>query len=189
MTQRETAGYFPWLAGMFIIAGIVHIVSVLALPSLAAKDAFARLAAIAPAGKLVLLPDAAPGREIVPFNDAQTAIAVCRYDLAAGPLRLKATIAGDSLLSFAFHQKQGLVFYSMTDRAAVRGRIDIVVATPAQIEALEAADNTDEPVQDLRLATSPAEGYVLLRALAERPGDMARARAQLQGVVCGPDRG
>ena len=77
----------------------------------------------------------------------------------------------------------------MTDRAAVKGRIDVVVATAAQIEALEAGDNADEPVQDLRLPVADFEGYVVARALAERPGDMARARAQLQSVSCGPDRG
>ena len=83
MTQRETAGYFPWLAGMFIIAGIVHIVSVLAMPALATRDAFARLSATTPVNALALLPDAGPGREIIPFDDAQTAVAICRFDLAA----------------------------------------------------------------------------------------------------------
>lgn len=190
MTGRETeSGYFPWLAGLVIIAGIVHIVSILAMPALATRDAFARLAAATPVNALALLPDAGPGREIIPFDDAQTAIAICRFDLGGGPLRVGAAVAGDSLLSLAFHRKHGEVFYAMTDRAAARGRIDVVVATAAQIEALEAGDNADEPVQDLRLPVADAVGYVVARALAERPGDMARARAQLQSVSCGPDRG
>ena len=180
--------YFPWFAACLVLAGIVHLVSILLIPALASRDAFARLSALAPANRLVLLPPALPGQEVVPLSDPQTAMGVCRYDLREGPLRLQAAVAGDSLLAISFHQRRGQVFYAVTDRAAVRGRIDVVLVTQGQLDALEAGDAGDEPVQDLRLVSASPDGYVILRALAERPDDMPRAQAQVESVVCGIDK-
>ena len=176
--------YFPWITGALILAGIVHLASILLMPALASRDAFARLAALAPSNRLVLLPPPLPGREAIPLVDPQTATGVCRYDLREGPLRLQATVSGDSLLAISFHQRRGQVFYAVTDRAAVRGRIDAVLVTPAQLDALEAGDPGEEPAPDLRLVSSTPEGYIVVRALAERPDDMRGAEARVMAVAC-----
>ncbi len=190
MNQRlETANYFPWLGGFFVIAGIVHIASVLILPRFAPADAFARIAAAAPAGQLTILPRAEPHKELVPFNDPAMADAVCRYDLASGPFRISVNLTSDSLLSMSFHDRYGIVFYAMTDRAAVRGRIEAVVVTARQKEALENDDDEEGPPPELRLVTAQREGFVLFRALAEQPGDHAGAENRLRSISCAADAG
>lgn len=186
MSQR---GVFPWLPACLAIAGITHLSSMLMLPRLAPRDAFQRLAAVTDVNKVSLLPQPRPGDDVLVYPDPSMATGVCRFDLNSGPLRLQAVVAGDNLLSISFHDRGGIVFYAMTDRASVRGRIDILLGLRRQLDQIEANDQSDEPSQDLRLPAPAREGFIVLRALAERPSDMARARAQIQSIVCGPEGG
>ena len=181
--------YFPWMAGVLVLAGIVHIVSVLALPYMAARDAFGRLAAVAAVNQLTMLPKPEHGKEIAPFGDPALVTAVCRYDISETPFRLSAVVSGESLVLISFHDRFGKVFYSLTDRAAVRGRIEAVVVTAGQKEALEAEDSEDGPGSDLRLVTTRNQGFILLRSLAEQPGDYARMQQLFENVSCAPDQG
>lgn len=181
------AAYFPWGAGCLVIAGIVHLASVLALPRLASKDAFARISALAQPAQITLIPRFSPGAELFPFEDPAMALGVCRYDLAAAPLRLSTNVGNDGLLSISFHDRYGRVYYAMTDRAAARGRIEAVIVTQKQLAILEEKDSDDEPQQELRLVTQQPEGYVLFQALAEQDGDYSAAQKLVAAVICKPD--
>ena len=68
-------GWLLWLVGAFIIAGIVHICSVLAMPRFAPLDSYARMERITPLGRLTPLPLPLPGRELAPFEDPAMAAA------------------------------------------------------------------------------------------------------------------
>ena len=167
MTPGERlSGLLPWALACFALAGIVHIASVLLMPRLAPRDAYTRLAAFIAQGGLRPLPAAEPGQEILPFLDPAFAYAVCGYDLARGPLRIRAAVVPGPFVSMSFRSRKGQLFYSLTDRAASRGKIDIVVLTTAQLAEAEAQDSDDEPVQELRLLAPELQGFVLLRSLA-----------------------
>jgi uncharacterized membrane protein len=179
----------PFLAAIICVAGIVHIASVLAMPVVAPQDALTRLATVAPPGDgVVLLPPASPGREIMPYEDPSVALGFCRFDLSKGLYRVRTNIDGERFLALSFHTRSGRVFYATTDRSALRGKIDIAIVNVAQQEALEANDPEDEPVPELRLLAPAATGFVLLRALAERPNELPRAEARVTSVTCAPDR-
>ncbi len=175
------------IAAVLFIAGIVHIVSVLALPELAPKDAYSRVAALAQPGQEVLLPAAVPGQEVAPYSDPAMAQALCLFDLTRAPMRLKAKLDSAGFLSLSFRTRGGRVFYSMTDLAAVRGDVDIVVMTAAQREAAEAEDDDEDPPQELRLVSQTPTGFVLIQALAEHHLDRPAAEARLRAVSCAPD--
>ena len=177
-------GWAPWIAGIFVIAGLVHILSILAMPLLAPQDAFARLTPVTPLNQLAILDNGPAGRELLPFEDPAIAIAVCRFDLTDGALRLRATLDGDGLTLMTFRNRFGTAFYGMNDRGTARGRLDVVIATRAQLDAFEAQDEEDEVPQDLRLLAPSLEGFVLLRALALEPGQRAIAEARLKAVAC-----
>jgi uncharacterized membrane protein len=179
----------PFIAAIICVAGIVHIVSVLAMPAVAPQDALTRLATVAPAGDgVVLLPPASPGREIMPYEDPSVALGFCRFDLSKGLYRVRTNIDGEHLIALSFHTRSGRVFYATTDRSALRGKIDVAIVTAAQQEALEANDPEDEPVAELRLLASAATGFVLVRALAERASELPRAEARVTSVTCAPER-
>ena len=84
--------FLLYLSGVVFVAGVVHLVSILAMPELAPHDAYTRLSALAKPSEMTLLPRALPGHEIAPFEDPALAQAVCLYDLSNGPLHLHADL-------------------------------------------------------------------------------------------------
>lgn len=181
-------GFLPWVAGVCVVAGIVHIVSILAMPRLAPADAYSQMSEIAPLNRITLLPAASPEARSAPFADPMVAQGVCRFDLAEGPVRLRATLDPDALMLFSFHARYGQIFYSMTDRSATRGKLDLLLLTPQQLEAVEATDSEDELPQELRIVAPTREGFLLFRSLAERPVEFANAQRRISAISCGRDR-
>jgi uncharacterized membrane protein len=178
-------GLFVYGLGAVMAAGVVHIVSVLAMPRLASQDAFTRVAALAPMGKMTLLAPITPKTSPFDFEDAATALGVCRYDLAQGPLQIFADLEPEQMMLFSFHARFGDVFYSMSDRVASHGRFDVLVLTPDQLDAYEAADTGDELPKELRIVSPSLQGFVLVRAFAEQRGDLPVARAAIAAMHCG----
>ncbi|MEK4035626.1 DUF1254 domain-containing protein [Methylocystis sp. IM3] len=178
--------YLPWAAATLLIAGIVHLVSVLLMPAVAPNTAYARVLRVvaeAPSEKLVALPPAAPGAERLPFEDPAFAEGVCVYDLSKGLLRVSTAAEGDDFLAFSFHSGGGRLYHAITDRAAIKGKIDIVVGDERQIDALQGMSD-EAPPQEVRLTSPTKRGFVLIRAFAKRPGDQARARERINAVNC-----
>lgn len=170
--------------GVLFVAGLVHLVSILAMPALAPDDAFTRLSALARAGQLVLLPRPLPGHELTPYEDPALAQAVCLFDLSRGPMHVHAEADHDGFLTLSFRSRNGRVFYALTDQAAAHGQIDIRVLTSAQLEAVEAEDDEDNPPQELRLVAPQMRGFVLINALAAHPSERAAAEARVTAVSC-----
>lgn len=178
--------YLPWAAATLLIAGVVHIVSVLLMPAVAPRDAYARaLEAVggAATNSLVALAPMRPGVETLPFEDPAFAEGVCVYDLSKGLLRVSAPADGEDYLAISFHALAGQIYHAVTDRAAIKGKIDIVIGDARQIEALQAATE-EAPPQEVRLAAPTKRGFVLVRSFARRPSDQTRARDRLATVTC-----
>ena len=71
----------------------------------------------------------------------------------------------------------------MTDRSATRGKLDVLLLTRQQLDAVEVNDE-DELPQDLRIPAPTNEGFILIRALAALPGDRADAQRRVLAVTC-----
>ena len=110
-----------WLLGGLLLGGIVHLATVLLLP----------LAATAPANSIVPLPSPTPDDAVLPFMDPAFATAVCRYDLAAGPLKLRVPVS-QAYTSVSFYARTGVAYYAINDRAAGRSTIELDLMTSAQ---------------------------------------------------------
>ena len=178
--------YLPWAAATLLIAGIVHIVSVLLMPAVAPHTAYARV--IKTVGdmatdKLVLLPAAGPGAEPLPFEDPSFAEGVCVYDLSKGLLRVTTPADGEDFLALSFLTSGGRLYHAVTDRAAIKGRIEIVIGDEKQMDALQGASDEATP-QEVRLTSPTKRGFVLVRAFAKRSTELPRARERLAAVNC-----
>jgi uncharacterized membrane protein len=184
MSKGGLFGSAVLVLGVICIAGIVHIASILAMPFLASKDAYARLAALAGPAQITLLPRAFPGKETLPFPDPAMARGLCLYDLSEGPLRIEANVAPEALMTLSFRGRSGRVFYSMTDRAAFRGKIEVLLVTAEQLAEIEAEDDEDEVPKELRLVAPTVQGFVFFTSLAERPSLYPEAEARIQAVLC-----
>lgn len=173
----------PALAAL-AIAAIVHILAILAVPRLSTVDAWSRLADAGPLNRFTLIERAANGALPLPFEDPRTFIAVCRYDIGAGPVRVRADFSSDGLVVMSFHDRYGATFYGLTDRGGLRGRLDALIVTPAQLAALDEDTPDDEPVQELRLASPTTEGFVVARSVIVDPTDEENARRRLASMTC-----
>ena len=173
-----------FVAAVAAAAALVHFAIVLLVPVVASHDAYARLAELGPPGATVALPRGAPGEKRFPWADPAIAASVCRFDLSAGPVRVKAPIGRAGFASISFHTRRGTVFYALTDRAAAHGWMEAVVVTPAQLRVLVAHDDEDNPTQDLRVPSPTVEGFVVMRAFSELPSLYEAASQQVQMMTC-----
>jgi uncharacterized membrane protein len=185
VSAREgLGGAATFLAAVAIVAALVHFVVVLVIPVLATHDAFARLEGLGPAGETVALARPGPTERLFPYADPALAAAFCRYDLSAGPVRVKAPVGRAGFASLSFHTRHGAVFYALTDRAATHGHMEAVIVTPAQERALAAHDDEDNPSQDLRIVSTTNQGFVMMRAFSELPSLYGAAEDQVKTLSC-----
>lgn len=173
------------LAGL-LLGAIVHLVVVLRVPQVAERDAFGRLSELAGGDHARLVPLSANGVQTLPLPDPAVATAVCAYDLSSGPARVTAAPSG-YFQSLSFHGRGGGVFYALTDRAAIRGAIEITLMTRRQLdEALAEEDEEEEVARDIRIVSPTPQGLVVVRALAPFPSLSRREVQAAEAVTCKP---
>jgi uncharacterized membrane protein len=165
-----------------LLGGVVHLVSVLALPRVASEDAFSRLTPLTKVNAVTALPLASPGRAPMPFMDPAFAVAICRYDLSHGPIKLAVPVS-QSYTSVSFFTRNDLAYYAINDRSAGRKVIELDLMTEAQHTAMP--EEEDVTAADRLIVDSPTEtGLIVLKALAAEPGLMAQAQASLAAASC-----
>jgi uncharacterized membrane protein len=167
-----------------LLAGIVHLGTVLLLPYTATRDSYTRLTPVADTNKMTLLAQPAPDQALLPFMDPAFATAVCRYDLTAGPLKLR-TALSQNYTSVTFYTRRGIAFYAINDRAAARRAIELDLMTSAQRALLQ--DDEEVTAADRLIVESPGPtGLIVLRTLAPEPGILPIARGTLGAAQCSP---
>lgn len=181
--ETVPGGAARYLALSLLAAAAVHIVAIFSAPSLAENDAFAAIARAGPELAVIEIGRGAPSGVVDPYDDPVTLLAACHFDLAGGPVRLQARVP-EGFLSISLNRRGGGVFYAVTDRAASRGVLSIVVGTPAQLDDLRAQDPEDQPVLEIRAAASADEGFAAFRTLALWPSRREEARAATLGATC-----
>lgn len=172
-----------YILALLMVAGAVHIVAILLMPYVAPNDGFARLSGYGRPGELVLLPRAEPGHQLTPFADPAFAQGVCLFDLGDGSLFIHGDLQTGGLVTLSFRTRTGSIFYAMTDRASQHGSLAIRVLTGAQREKLQDEDEQD-PLQELRLVSPEAAGYVLVSAFVPFPSARPESEAQIKSISC-----
>ncbi len=174
--------YALWIFGALVLGGIVHLSTVLALPQAAKLDAFSRLEPLTPVNAIAQLPPPTAQASVIPFMDPAFAVAVCRYDLASGPLNLSAPVS-QAYTSVTFYTRNSVAYYAINDRAAGRRTIELDLMTPRQ--HAELPEEEDVTAADRLIIESPTmTGLIVLRALAPEPGLMPMARQALAAAQC-----
>ena len=173
-----------WILGGMLLGGIVHLGTVLTLPSMAAQDAFARLTARTPVNAVRALPAPEPDNAVMPFMDPAFVAAACRYDLAAGAMKLTVPVSA-AYTSVSFYTRYGISYYAINDRAAGRRVIELDLMT--QEQRAELPEDEEVTRADRLIVESPTPtGVIVIRALAPEPGLMPMAQRALAGSRCGP---
>ncbi len=171
-----------WVLGGTLLGGIVHLATVLVLPNLASQDAYSRLAPIAPINAVAPLPPPSAQSSPIPFLDPAFAMAVCRYDLTDGPIKLSVPVS-PAYTSVSFYTRSEVAYYAINDRAAGRRVIELDLMTGEQRgdlpgdEELTAADR-------LIVESPTTTGLIIIKALAPEQGMLPAARSALAGARC-----
>jgi uncharacterized membrane protein len=114
--------------------------------------------------------------------DPAFAVAVCRYDLSAGPMKFTAPVS-QAYTSVTFYTRYGVAYYAINDRAAGRRLIELDLMTTPQREDLP--DDENVTAADRLIIESPTlTGLIVVRALSPEPGLMPMARASLADAKC-----
>lgn len=163
-----------------VVAGLTHILSLIATPLLLKEDVFSRLGERAGQGLHVLEPEEV---RRLPFADPAMALAVCRYDLASGPLRVRTELS-ETFLVVVFAEEGRGIFSSVSDRAATSGVLDVVLATQAQLDQINALDDRNEAVEEIRVLAQRPRGVAILKVLIDRPSSREKALAVLRAARC-----
>lgn len=167
-----------------VLAAIVHIGAILAMPYFAEVDALSRLEATATNSAAEIV--GADGEGWLPAPDPAVSIGACAYNLDEGPLRVSARTR-NLFQSISLHSRGSAVYYALTDRAAVRGALDLVVMTQAQLDATLAGEDEDEPSRDVRIVAPGRTGFVIVRVLAAFPSQRPEALEAVRAVACTTD--
>jgi uncharacterized membrane protein len=171
-----------WLMVAVLLGGVVHLATVLLLPSVATRDAYSRLAVVTPVNAMTPLAAAQPGSAVLPFMDPAFAVSACRYDLTNGPMKLSVPVS-QAYTSVSFYTRSGIAYYAINDRAAGRRLIELDLMTTQQRADLP--ENEDITAADRLIVESPTpSGLIIVRALAPEPGLMPAVRAVLANAQC-----
>ncbi|WP_027572046.1 DUF1254 domain-containing protein [Bradyrhizobium sp. WSM1743] len=174
---------FTVIAGV-VLGLVVHLVSVLALPRIATQDAYSRLTPMTKVNAVTQLPLADPNTSPMPFMDPAFALAICRYDLSGGPIKLTVPVS-QAYTSVSFYTRNEIAYYAINDRSAGRKVIELDLMTEAQHNELP--EDEEVTAADRLIIDSPSTtGLILMKALAPEPGLMQQAQGSLQAATCAP---
>lgn len=176
----------PWILAVaitLVLAAIVHLGVVLAVPHTSPRDAWSRLQDVIRDEEVAVLPPVRPGEEILPQLDPNLVYGVCRFDVSEGPFAISAEMPS-SYWSIAFQTPQGAIFYAIDDEAAIDGSLEIELRNPEAMRRYQLAA-TDEAAQVLAVEAPTDTGYVLMRSLVSRGATRDELEAMMADTFCG----
>ncbi len=173
-----------FLVGAFMLAGAVHISTVLLVPAMAQADGWSRLEPLAGVDRFAEITAVNAGTSGVRGLDPLFVNGACRLRLGNEPVGI-AVDARDRFWSLALYDAQGTIIFSLNDRTAGGGRLDMVVVNPSQNAQLK---NSPPGAMDLTIVVeSAADDLVaLLRLFAPTESGREDARRVLAQAECLP---
>lgn len=170
-----------WLLLALVVALVAHGLTVWLLPRVVMRAAINAMAARDGYNRAVFPPRADETARTIVRPSPDLLYAGCAFDLASGPVRLRAVVPADTYWSLSMFAANTDNFFVVNDRSARSGAVDLVLAAPATDVELPAG---------AQLVEAPStRGIVLTRtvvASADRLGEIDAARRRF---TCAPLRG
>jgi hypothetical protein len=95
-TQAGAGRWINWRMALAaaLLGGIVHICATFLVPAYTSGHAYGLLVDQLPPNRMIVLPQQAPGRQVLPELPPDVFYAMCRYDLNRGAVAVRATVLG-----------------------------------------------------------------------------------------------
>ena len=185
-----------WAVVGLVLGVIVHITYVLAAPHVTGGTAWRQLSPQLPINAMKVLAPVRPGAQPLPFLAPDVRYAICRYDLAAGALQIRAPML-DPTWSVLLFTAQGENYSSFTSADVQKPELEMVVTATTEQTLLEAAQafltrthkETRGPRDPGIVITAPSrEGLAVIRAPVMGIAFQKEVDAALAGATCGPQK-
>lgn len=174
---------FLWLVASTGLGLIIHLVVILSMPALAANTTWARISALDPLGKMVVLDDVEPLKPNPLRLDPELIYGVCRLSLAKGVGIVKGTLP-DAFWSVGVFDASGRAVYGTTNRSGIGQNLQLGIFNPAQTRLL--AQQKLDVSQGLLIVESTMDDiFVVVRLAPPYPQLRQRYKGQLAKVTCG----
>ena len=179
----------PWIGngiGAAILAALVHVASVLVLPSLAPESLWTRLETLGVGTTgFSRVPDVADRPEGIAALDPATVTVACRYDLADGPVKITGRLDLD-YWAIWLHEERGHAYYAINARANGDRALELRIMTDDQLARFR-ADLPEDAETELLVASPTRRGFVVLRGLVPEPSTRAMVEREISGARCQPN--
>jgi len=172
------------LLATLLLAGIVHIVTILLVPHYSGADGWSRAATAAVSEGWTALASPDSSQAALPGLDPLFVHGLCKIEIDEAPAILSLE-AANRFWSLALYNRSGTVVFSLNDRTAVDGALEMLV-----VNALDAERLKESPQADLEgmiiVESANADLIAVLRLYAPEPADRLEAQAQIAAAQCAP---
>ena len=181
-----------WAVVGLVLGAILHVGYVLAAPHLATRTAWRQLSPGLPINAMKILPAIKPGAQPLPFMAPDVRYAMCRFDLAAGPIEIKSRLL-DPTWSISLFTAEGENFSTFTTLDLMKPEVEMVVAPSTERTLLQSVQTfltrTEREHRGQRdpgiVVTSPSrEGLAVIRAPIMGVAFQAEVETALASATC-----
>lgn len=164
-------------------AGIVHIAILFLLPYVTERDAWTRMAGLGDVHETIVIEGVDAGR-VLATPDPLFLAAACRFELDGGPVRISAPDRVQ-FWSLSVYDRMGQNIFSLNDRTASAGELDIVILKPVHMLELRNAF-PDDFASSIFVEAEIETGMAVIRSFLQDESWRARVSGYLQSVTCDP---
>jgi uncharacterized membrane protein len=163
-------------------AGIVHIAVLLLLPVVSERDAWSRLAQAGGLYAVTPLHGAESDRRVLRSADPLFRAVACRFDLGDGITHVRG-VGRLPYWSVSIYDRAGRNLYSFNDRSSIKGTLDLVVLTPAQMIEVR-KDLPEAYAESVFFEAEIGEGIVVVRGFVPDASWTQVVARQLDALSC-----
>lgn len=164
-------------------AGVVHIVVLFMLPYMSDRNAWSRMAEKGDLFETVQI-ETSPDAPLTVSADPMFLAVACRFDIADGPVRIS---SGERVLfwSMSVYDREGQNIFSLNDRTANDGKLDIVIVKPVQMLELRNAFPADFE-RSIFVEADIDAGMIVVRSFLPDTTWQPRIALYLESIACEP---
>ena len=152
-----------WAAAGVIAGGIVHILTIFWLPQHSADLLTDRIRRAIPANEMVVLPLVTPDTQLLPFMAPDVRYALCRFDLANGPLSIRTPLL-DGAWTVTIYDGQGRGIYTASGADLQRRDVELVLTATDAAEAGAIPFDKSVSVGAITVSVPTTAGLTIIRA-------------------------
>jgi uncharacterized membrane protein len=152
-----------WLAAAVLAGILLHFIAVFAVTNAFARRDLGALGNLGPTNAMTVLAPITHDNQPMPFMMPDTRYAVCLYDIAKGPLVLRATL-GDDDWSIALYDPNGDNVYVVTGADLDRREIELLLTAKQDGLASPLSTSKDAAATSVTVGLASRTGIAIISA-------------------------